>query len=203
MYSAINKSGSMKELIFATHNKNKVKEIDQILNGSFLLKSLAEIHFTEDIPEPFDTIEENAVEKARVIFEKFNADCFSEDTGLEVTALNGAPGVRSARYAGNHDFEANIDLLLHNMKHQTDRTARFKTVICLIQQGKMHLFEGICAGKIIEKRKGANGFGYDPIFVPDGSSKTFAEMSMEEKNVFSHRKKAMKKLITFLKQAES
>lgn len=192
------KSDTMKELIFATHNPNKVEEVRSILNGMFSVLSLSDIHFDKEIEEPFETIEENAVEKARVIFEFSKKDCFSEDTGLEVKSLDGEPGVRSARYAGEHDFEANIDKLLFNLKNIENREAQFKTIVCLIQNGERHLFEGICKGTIIAKRKGKQGFGYDSVFIPDGASLTFAEMDLEEKNRYSHRKKATEKLINFL-----
>ncbi|MBN9349700.1 MAG: RdgB/HAM1 family non-canonical purine NTP pyrophosphatase [Chitinophagaceae bacterium] len=194
----------MKPLIFATHNKNKVSEVASILHGQFDVKSLFEIGFKEDIPEPFYTIKENAIQKAKVVHEKTGLDCFSEDTGLEVEALNGEPGVRSARYAGEeHDFEANIEKLLGKMKNIKNRRARFVTIICLIWNGKQYLFEGECKGSVLQARKGSMGFGYDSIFIPEGSSKSFAEMEMEEKNKFSHRRKATEKLIRFLQEPVS
>ena len=186
-------------LIFATNNQHKVDEIRQVLGNNFSIITLKEAGINIDIPEPHDTLEANATEKSRTIHQLTNKNCFSEDTGLEVEALNGAPGVKSARYAGEgRSFDANIEKLLINLATAENKTARFRTVISLLIDGKEYLFEGICAGKIIEEKKGANGFGYDPVFIPDGSSKTFAEMDMVEKNKFSHRKKAMEKLVAFL-----
>ncbi len=194
---------TMNSLIFATHNKNKVSEIASILNGKFDVLSLSQIGLDEEIEEPFDTIRENAIQKAKVTFDKTGMNCFSEDTGLEVTALNGEPGVHSARYAGNHrDFEANIDKLLHNLEGKSDRQARFITIICLILNGKQHLFEGECKGVIIAERIGAKGFGYDSVFKPLGSNRTFGEMDIEEKNKYSHRRKAMDKLTDFLQKSK-
>ena len=189
----------MKPLIFATNNAHKVEEVKSILNNSFHVLSLKEANINIDIPEPFETIKENACEKARVIYSYTGKNCFAEDTGLEVFALEGAPGVRSARYAGeNASFGENIDLLLQNLIHFEDRSCRFKTIICLIIKGEEYTFEGICNGYIIHEKKGAGGFGYDAIFVPEGREKTFAEMKMDEKNIFSHRKKAMDQLVEFL-----
>ncbi len=191
----------MDTLIFATNNQHKVDEMRSILGNDFNIISLKEAGIDIDIPEPHDTLEANASEKSGTIHRLTNKNCFSEDTGLEVTALNGEPGVKSARYAGpDNSFERNVEKLLTNMKGIDDREARFRTIISLILDNKEYLFEGICNGKIIDERKGALGFGYDPVFVPDGSEKTFAEMEMEEKNKFSHRKKAMEKLINFLQQ---
>lgn len=193
----------MNTLIFATNNKNKVIEIRSLLPDNFTIKSLSEAGINIDIPEPFETLEENAIEKAEVIFKLTGTAGFAEDTGLEVDALNGEPGVRSARYAGNErSFENNIDKLLKNLNRIKDRSARFRTVICLREMKKHNIFEGECKGSICSERHGSSGFGYDPIFVPDGSSKTFAQMSLSEKNFFSHRKKAMDKLIAFLKRNE-
>lgn len=189
----------MKTLIFATNNNNKVAEVRSILEGKFKIVSLAEAGINIDIPEPFDTIEENASEKARVIYNLTNENCFSEDTGLEVEVLNGEPGVKSARYAGEgRDFENNIDKLLSNLKNKENRSAQFKTVICIILNGEQNIFDGICKGTIIAERRGHSGFGYDPVFIPEGADKTFAEMTMDEKNIFSHRKKAIEKLTGFL-----
>lgn len=189
----------MSTLIFATNNQNKVTEVRSILNKKFNILSLKEAGIDIDIPEPFDTLQDNAREKARVIHEITNQNCFSEDTGLEVEALNGEPGVKSARYAGeNRLFEDNIDKLLANLKDQENRKAQFRTVICIIIEGQEKIFDGICKGSIIAARRGSAGFGYDSIFIPDGSSKTFAEMTMEEKNYFSHRKRAIEKLTAFL-----
>jgi XTP/dITP diphosphohydrolase len=189
----------MTELIFATNNENKVKEIRSVLGDQFSIITLKEAGIDIDIPEPHDTIEANASEKSKVIYELTGKNCFSEDTGLEVEVLNGEPGVKSARYAGDgKDFGANVDKLLRNMKGETNRKARFKTVISLMLDGKEMLFEGICNGSIIDSPRGNSGFGYDPVFVPETEKRTFAEMSMEEKNLFSHRKKAVQKLIQYL-----
>jgi XTP/dITP diphosphohydrolase len=193
----------MKTLIFATNNNNKVIEVRSILKNEFKILSLAEAGIDIDIPEPFNTLEENAYEKARVINNITKGNCFAEDTGLEVDALNGEPGGKSARYAGEgRNFENNIDKLLSNLKNTDNRKAQFKTVICIILDGEQHIFDGICKGTIIAERKGQSGFGYDPVFIPDGADKTFAEMTLEEKNNFSHRKKAFKKLTNFLKNLE-
>lgn len=192
----------MSSLIFATNNVNKVIEVRSLLDDNFTILSLAEGGIYIDIPEPFDTLEENAIEKSRIIYELKKVDCFAEDTGLEVTALNGKPGVRSARYAGDgKDFEKNIDKLLDKLGDSQDRSAQFKTVICLTIMGKHNIFEGLCKGNIIKERRGIAGFGYDSIFIPEGSAMTFAEMTLAEKNVFSHRKKATEKLIAYLKSA--
>jgi len=189
----------MNNIIFATNNKNKVEEVRGVLGGSFNILTLQEAGILIDIPEPHDTLEANATEKSKTIFNLTNKNCFSEDTGLEVDALNGEPGVKSARYAGEaRSFDDNIDKLLKKLEEVNNRAARFRTVISLIIDGEEYFFEGICTGKIINERKGNNGFGYDPVFIPDGDDKTFAEMTMEEKNKFSHRKKAMEKLIQFL-----
>jgi XTP/dITP diphosphohydrolase len=189
----------MDNIIFATNNQHKIEEVRAVLGRRFKILTLKEAGIEIDIPEPHDTLEANATEKSKTIFAITNKNCFSEDTGLEVEALNGEPGVKSARYAGEgRSFDDNIDKLLINLKFANNKAARFRTVISLILDGKEYLFEGICAGKIIHERKGNNGFGYDPVFVPTGSDKTFAEMDMVEKNGFSHRKKAMEKLINFL-----
>ena len=189
----------MYNIIFATNNQHKVEEVREVLGRRFNILTLKEAGIDIDIPEPHHTLEANATEKSKTIFALTNKNCFSEDTGLEVEALNGKPGVKSARYAGDdRSFDDNIDKLLINLKSESNKTARFRTVISLILDGKEYFFEGICPGKIISERKGNNGFGYDPVFVPDGSNKTFAEMDMAEKNRFSHRKKAMEKLVTFL-----
>ncbi len=187
------------KLIFATNNQHKVDEIRAVLGNEPEIITLAEAGINIDIPEPYDTLEDNASGKSRTIYEMTGTNCFSEDTGLEVTALDGEPGVKSARYAGNNrSFDANIEKLLINLAAKEDRSARFRTVISLLIDGKETLFEGICTGKIIEERRGTQGFGYDPVFIPDGSLKTFAEMDMAEKNVYSHRKKATEKLVAFL-----
>ncbi|MBL7702691.1 MAG: RdgB/HAM1 family non-canonical purine NTP pyrophosphatase [Ferruginibacter sp.] len=189
----------MNNLIFATNNQNKVEEVRAVLGSRFNVITLKEAGIDIDIPEPHDTLQANATEKSKTIFEITKQNCFSEDTGLEVEALNGGPGVKSARYAGNaRSFDDNIDKLLGKLQPFENKTARFRTVISLLLDEKEYFFEGICEGRIIAERKGVNGFGYDPVFVPTGSDKTFAEMDMAEKNKFSHRKKAMEKLINFL-----
>jgi len=187
------------KLIFATNNQHKVDEIRSVVGNNLDIITLKEAGIDIDIPEPYDTLEENASGKSRTIFELTGTNCFSEDTGLEVTALNGEPGVKSARYAGdNRSFDANIDKLLSNLAGKPGRTARFRTVISLLIDGTETKFEGICDGQIIEEKRGGQGFGYDPVFIPTGSDKTFAEMDMKEKNQFSHRKKATEKLVAFL-----
>jgi XTP/dITP diphosphohydrolase len=190
----------MKTIIFATNNPNKVLEVRSILKDDFKILSLEEAGIDIDIPEPFDTLEENAYEKARVINDLTKENCFSEDTGLEVAELNGEPGVKSARYAGEErSFEKNIEKLLVNLDGKINRNAQFKTVICLILDGEKRFFDGICKGTIIAEPKGKSGFGYDPVFIPEGAEKTFAEMDLEEKNIYSHRKKAIEKLTQYLK----
>ena len=187
------------KLIFATNNQNKIAEIKAALTQGLEIVTLNEAGINIEIDEPFDTLEENAREKATVIFGITKQNCFSEDTGLEVIALNGKPGVKSARYAGDEaDNKKNIALLLKNMEGIDERNAQFKTVICLLLNNKEYLFTGICTGKINSKETGSMGFGYDAVFTPDGADKTFAEMSMDEKNKYSHRKKALQKLINFL-----
>ncbi|RTL60294.1 MAG: RdgB/HAM1 family non-canonical purine NTP pyrophosphatase [Sphingobacteriales bacterium] len=187
------------ELIFATNNQHKVEEIRAVLDDNFSILTLKEAGIDIDIPEPHDTIEANASEKSSVIHQLTGKNCFSEDTGLECEALNGAPGVKSARYAGEHkSFQDNIDLLQKNLSGKSNRKAQFKTIISLLLDNKEYLFEGICKGQIIEEQRGKGGFGYDPVFVPEGSTLTFAQMSMEEKSKISHRAKAVKKLVEFL-----
>lgn len=189
----------MRSIIFATNNKNKVSEIRAVLKDSFQIISLKEAGIDIDIAEPHQTLEENAREKSATIYTITGKDCFSEDTGLEVAALNNEPGVRSARYAGDEsDFKKNTEKLLENLKGHMDRQARFRTVISLMLNGKEYSFEGICNGTITNKEIGTNGFGYDPVFIPEGSTKTFAEMTMDEKNQYSHRKKATAKFAAFL-----
>lgn len=190
----------MREFIFATHNANKVKEILTLLGNKYKIISLDEAGFEEDIPEPYNTLEANARIKSSTIYQQTGQDCFSEDTGLEVKALEGAPGVLSARYAGEHkSARDNIELLLNNMKGQSNRTARFRTVFSLILNGKEYQFEGVCPGTITTEPSGDEGFGYDPVFMPDGADKTFATMTLKEKNKFSHRAKAFRQLVDFLK----
>lgn len=191
----------MNTLIFATNNLNKVIEVRSLLDDSFKILSLSEAGINIDIPEPFDTLEKNAVEKSEVIYKLKGLNCFAEDTGLEVEALNGEPGVKSARYAGKErSFEDNINKLLDKLKGIANRSACFRTVICLTVNGKHNIFEGACSGTITAEKRGNSGFGYDPVFIPDGAAKTFAEMSLQEKNIFSHRKKATEKLIACLKK---
>jgi XTP/dITP diphosphohydrolase len=186
-------------IIFATNNQHKVAEIKAALPAGIEIITLKEAGFAIDIPEPHDTLEANALEKATVIQNLTGQACFSEDTGLEVTALNGAPGVRSARFAGDKaTSQQNIEKLMDLLKSATDRRARFRTVICLLLNGQQHLFEGICNGSIITEQTGSGGFGYDPVFVPDSAQKTFAQMTLAEKNTYSHRRKALDKLVAFL-----
>jgi len=187
------------QFIFATNNENKVKEIRNALGNSFKIISLKEAGIDKEIPEPYDSLEANASEKSRVIFEMTKKNCFSEDTGLEVESLNGAPGVISARYAGeNASYADNVEKLLQEMKGKENRSARFRTVISLIINGEEKQFEGICTGKITEIVVGKEGFGYDPVFIADGADKTFGEMTLEEKKEFSHRGKAVEKFVFFL-----
>ncbi len=189
----------MLKLVFATHNLNKLKEIQALMPENVQLLSLDDIGCFEDIDETEDTIEGNAILKATHIKKTYGYDVFADDTGLEVSVLNNQPGVHSARYAGNHKNDAdNVQLLLKNMKDKTDKTAQFKTVIALCLGEKTHVFEGIAKGVITEQPRGANGFGYDPVFQPVGYSKTFAELPFEIKNQISHRKKALEKLLDFL-----
>jgi XTP/dITP diphosphohydrolase len=186
-------------LIFATNNANKVKEINSVVPAHFRIVSLRESGIDIDIPEPFNTLEANAKEKTRVIFELTGSDCFSEDSGLEVTALNGRPGVRSARYAGDGaDSDENMNKLLEELSGKTERAARFRTVICLSFKNQYYFFEGACEGQIAESKSGDQGFGYDPIFIPDGTNETFASMGLDKKNIYSHRKKAVMQLVEFL-----
>jgi len=191
----------MRKIIFATNNQHKVDEIRAVVGNKFNIVTLKEAGINIEIEEPHATLHENATEKSTTIFKLVGENVFSEDTGLEVFALNNEPGVKSARYAGDdRNFKANIDLLLEKLAAQTNRSAQFRTVISLIFEGKEYLFEGICKGKITTELSGENGFGYDPVFIPDGSDKTFASMSLEEKNEFSHRKKATNLLLDFLLQ---
>ena len=198
------------KIVFATNNKNKLSEIREILGSGFEVMSLAEIGCHEDIPETGDTLLDNAVQKARYVFEKYGYDCFADDTGLEVDALDGEPGVHSARYAEgtDHDSNANMDKLLRKLGDETRRTARFRTVIALLQKQQsgesadegsvLHIFEGKVEGSIIKEKRGAEGFGYDPIFMPEGYDKTFAELGLDVKNQISHRARAVKKLADYL-----
>ena len=191
----------MMELVFATNNAHKLEEVRQILGERFTVHSLKEIGCTEDIPETADTFQGNALQKARYVKEHYGYDCFADDTGLEVKALEGAPGVHSARYAGNHDSEANMTKLLQELEKKTDRSAQFRTVVALLLNGQEVLFEGIVKGKIAtERHYGDGGFGYDPLFIPDGYTETFSQMTPENKNQISHRGRAVRKLADYLKQ---
>ena len=193
----------MRKLIFATNNAHKLGEVQALLGDAFTLVTLRECGITEDIPETADTLEGNALQKARYVYEKTGLDCFADDTGLEVDALGGAPGVHSARYATDgHDFAANNSLLLKNLEGITDRTARFRTVIALILDGVEYTFEGRVEGTIATAESGSEGFGYDPLFVPSGEIITFAQMSAEAKNAISHRGRAVAKLVNFLKDGK-
>ena len=190
-----------KKLVVATNNAHKLEEIAAILGNEMELLSLKDIQCFADIPETADTLEGNARQKAMYIYENYGMDCFADDTGLEVEALNGAPGVYSARYAGDgHDSEANMQKLLHELQGKKNRKAQFRTAICLIQEGKEYLFEGIVKGEIIGEKRGGAGFGYDPIFVPEGYEQTFAELGNDIKNTISHRARAVEKLCSFLKR---
>jgi len=190
------------ELVFATNNAHKLEEVQQMVGDKFVLKSLADIGCDDDIPETGVTFQENAQQKTDYLFQKYQVDCFGDDSGLEIDALNGEPGVYSARYSGSRDMEKNIDLVLENLQDQENRRARFKTVISLFLDGEQHFFEGTVEGRIIAGRTGTAGFGYDPIFIPDDYEKTFAEMSLEEKNKISHRSQAVAKLVGFLNSKE-
>ena len=188
--------------VFATNNAHKLEEVRAILGNNYEVLSLADINLHEDIPETASTLEGNALQKAQYVKQHFGLDCFADDTGLEVDALNGEPGVYSARYAGEgHDSEANMSKLLLKMNKKRNRKARFRTIVALIQGEDIHLFEGIVNGTIIKERRGEGGFGYDPIFVPEGYSQTLAEIG-EEKNKISHRARAIAKLADFLKNKE-
>lgn len=191
----------MKRLVIATNNAHKLREISAIIADEIELLTLADINCFDEIPETADTLEENALQKARYIYEKYGVDCFADDTGLEVTVLGGAPGVHTARYAyaDRHDPKANTEKLLRELEGVSDRSAQFRTVIALIQGGKEHLFEGIVRGTIPTEERGTEGFGYDPVFAPEELGKTFAEVGPDVKNEVSHRARAVKKLADFLK----
>ena len=189
----------MMKIVFATNNAHKLDEVRQVVGDKFALVSLRECGIVEDIPENEPTLEGNALAKARYIYERTGADCFADDTGLEVDALGGEPGVRSARYATDaHDDEANKRLLLERLQGVENRAAQFRTAVALIMGGKEYLFEGIVRGRIATEQHGEGGFGYDPLFVPEGYDRTFAQMSAEEKNAISHRGRAVRKLAEFL-----
>ncbi|MGR3811229.1 non-canonical purine NTP diphosphatase [Jiulongibacter sp. NS-SX5] len=190
----------MKTICLATNNQHKVEELQKMLEGHFEIKTLQDIGCTEDIAETADTFEGNSLIKADYVYQNYHIDCIADDSGLVVDALNGEPGVYSARYAGEHgNHDKNMDKLLLNLKDVENRTARFKTVVTMILAGETFTFEGAVEGKIIDRKTGDGGFGYDPIFMPDGYDRTFAQMSMEEKNPISHRGRAIEKLIGFLK----
>lgn len=186
------------ELVFASNNQHKVDEVQAMIGSNIILKSLNDIGCLDEIPETGDTFAENAGQKSSYVYERYHIDCFADDSGLEIDALDAEPGVNSAHYSGSRNFEDNISLVLERLSGKTDRKARFKTVISLIKGGKEHLFEGSIEGNITLQQSGSKGFGYDPIFVPEGYGISFAEMAPEEKNRISHRAKAMQKLISFL-----
>lgn len=187
-------------LVFATNNAHKLEEVRQILGDRFEVLSLSDINCHEDIPETGDTFQDNALQKARYVKEHYGYDCFADDTGLEVKALGGAPGVHSARYAGDHDSEANMTKLLQELEKKQDRSAQFRTVVALLLNGQEVLLEGIVTGRIAtERHYGESGFGYDPLFIPDGFTETFSQMSPENKNQVSHRGRAVRKLADYLK----
>lgn len=191
------------KIVFATNNKNKLREIREILGSDFEIVSLSEIGCHEDIPETGDTLEENALQKAQFVCDKYHIGCFADDTGLEVEALDGQPGVHSARYAEgtDHDSEANMAKLLANLEHKSNRNARFRTIIVLLQPNAQPIyFEGRVDGQIAKEKHGSEGFGYDPIFVPEGYDKSFAELGEEIKNTISHRARAVVKLSEYLKE---
>lgn len=190
----------MRQLVFATNNQHKTNEVGTLLAGQYQVLNLTDIGCTTDIPETADSFAGNAELKSSFVAENFKLDCFADDSGLEVEALNNEPGIYSARYAGGRSDEANLNLVLQKLEGVQNRKARFRTVISLIRDGERFLFEGTIAGTIREKPTGGNGFGYDPIFQPDGYDCTFAEMDMAEKNQISHRAIAMRKLIAFLKE---
>jgi len=192
----------MKEIVFATNNKHKAAEVELLLGKDFLINTLSSIGCFEDVPETSDSLEGNARQKAKYVFDNYGIDCFADDTGLEVESLNGEPGIYSARYAGNQrSAEDNMALLLANLERQENRNAQFRTVISLVIDGEYYSFEGIAKGVITMKNSGTKGFGYDPIFRPLGYDITFSEMSKEEKNLISHRGIAIRKLVKFLKKS--
>lgn len=189
------------KLVFATNNENKVKEIQKVIGDQVETLSLKDIKCMDEIPENQDTLEGNALEKSRYVHDKFKVNCFADDTGLEIEALENRPGVYSARYAGEKkDPGANMDKVLEEMQHVSHRKAKFRTVIALILEDKEYLFEGVVEGVITKEKKGKKGFGYDPIFLPDGYDRTFAEMDLDEKNTISHRARAVNQLVSFLKK---
>ena len=189
------------KIVFATNNSNKLSEIQDILGPEFQIVSLKDIGCHEDIPETGKTLEENALQKARYVYDHYHIDCFADDTGLEVEALQGAPGVHSARYAEgtDHNSEANMEKLLRELGENNNRKAQFRTVIALILHGEVHEFEGKIEGSIAKEKKGTEGFGYDPLFVPDGYEESFAQLGMDIKNTISHRARAVEQLARYLK----
>lgn len=194
----------MIELVFATNNHHKLKEISTVVGENFKIFSLDDINCKDEIPETADTLEGNASQKSWYIYNKYGKNCFADDTGLEIEALDGKPGVYSARYAGTeHDHEKNMDKVLSELKDVENRKARFRTVISLIIDGNETLFKGIVNGSILKERHGKKGFGYDPIFLPDGYKKSFAEMDLDDKNKISHRGRAVAKLVEYLKDYKS
>jgi len=190
----------IKELVFATNNKHKTEEVEKLLSDRYKVLNLTDIGCFADIPETGGSFAENALLKSMYVVANYQLDCFADDSGLEIAALNNEPGIYSARYSGNRDDLQNLNLVLSKMEGQSNRKANFRTVIALVQNGQQHLFEGVIYGNIRHKPSGENGFGYDPIFEPEGYNVTFAEMSMEQKNQISHRALAMNKLMAFLKE---
>lgn len=191
----------MKSLVFSTNNQHKLQEVQALVGDKFQLKTLKEIGCLDDIPETGTTFQANASQKSHYIYDRFQVSCFSDDSGLEVDALNGEPGVYSAHYSGSRDTEENLQLVLKNMEGMDDRSARFRCVISLILDGEEHFFEGIVEGEITDQKSGTAGFGYDPIFKPAGFNQTFSEMSADDKNAISHRGIAVQKMVNFLIQS--
>lgn len=193
----------MKKIVFATNNPNKIREVNVLLSGQYQFLSLKDIGCLEELEESSDTLEGNAIQKAQYVYDTYNRDCFSEDTGLEVHALDGAPGVITARYAGSErDNQANMAKVLAELENKKDRSAQFRTILALFIDGQQHLFEGIVKGHIALQPSGEGGFGYDPIFIPEGHSSAFAEMPATSKNAISHRGRAIQKLINFLERKQ-
>ncbi|MDL5050876.1 non-canonical purine NTP diphosphatase [Oscillatoria amoena NRMC-F 0135] len=191
----------MKEIVFATNNRHKIAEVQHLLENSVLLRTSEEIGCREELPETQETLEGNAMQKARYVYDRYSVVCFADDTGLEVDALNGEPGVYSARYAGaQKNSEDNINLLLSRLQGKSNRKAQFRCVIALVEPEGVKLFEGIVRGRILEEKRGAGGFGYDPVFLPDQAVKTLAELTLDEKNRISHRGDAVRKLVTYLRE---
>lgn len=189
----------MTSLVFATNNLHKLEEVQALIGDRFHLKTLEDIGFHDDIPETGDTFEKNAKQKTDYLVERYEVNCFGDDSGLEIDALNKEPGVYSARYSGSRDMDQNIALVLERLGDNTDRSARFRTMISLYLDGKQYFFEGTIEGRIIQEKRGEKGFGYDPIFIPNGYNRTFAQMDIAEKNSISHRAIAIRKLADFLK----